>query len=171
MSDSDSYSEEQPPKSGIDSPNETHFHPSDAPPDKQRKARRLWFYNEDLKRDRSNTNAKEVRRREKNHLLDAISCSLELPEYQHKEAEKIVSQSNFTESVEGRYLSLEIYCFAVCILVHNQNVRKFTSKFLPQKSDERNPDLIVRFRDEIEVTNEEISQALEELEYEVVKNV
>jgi len=171
MSDSDSYSDEQPPKSGIDSPNDTHFHPSDAPEGKRRKARRLWFYNENLKRDRSNTNSKEVRRREKNHLLDAISCSLELPDYQHKEAEKIVEQSNFTDSVAGRYLSLETYCFAVCVLVHNQNVRDFSNKYLPTKEDDLNPEFVIRVKEEIGISDDAISQALKELEYDVVKNV
>ena len=163
-----SYNDEQPPKAGTNSPNETNFDPNDAPPDKQRKYRRLWYYNENLRRDRSNTNSTEVRRREQSHILDAISSSLELPEYQHKEAQKIVEQTNFTDSVEGQYLSIETYCFAICVLVWNQynsNVRRVV---LP---DTQNIEPFKSLKEELDISDAKLEQALEELEHDVIEDV
>lgn len=168
---SDSYSDSEPEKSGIDSPNATRFNPSDASNSSERKFKRLWFYNENLKRDRTNTNSSEVRRREQSHILDAISSSLELPSYQHTEARTVVTQTNFTEEVSGRYLSIETYCFGICVLIHNQNVRKFQNKHLPEKSDSQNPDIFVNTMEEIDITDTELRQSLDELEKSVVDHV
>jgi len=164
---SDSYSDRQPPKSGIDSPNETNFNPKEAPKDKRRKFRRLWFYNEELRSDRTHTNSEEVRRREKNHILDSISSSLEIPEYQHREAQKIIEQSNFSDSVAGQYLSLETYCYAICVIVWNQNA-DFGSKVLPNKDNLEHFD---RLQERLDISNEKLEQALEELEYDLVEDV
>lgn len=168
---SDGYSDEQPPKAGINSPNNTNFTPKEAPADDQHKFEVLWFYNEDLKRDRTNFRSQEVRRREQNHILDAISSSVELPDYQHKEAQTIVEQTNFTKNVEGKYLSIETYCFAICIIVHNQALDRFSQKYIPDKSDASNPDIFVNFRDEAKLSDYDIEQALNELGYGVKENV
>lgn len=168
---SDGYSDEQPPKAGINSPNNTNFNPKEAPPDKRHKFEVLWFYNEDLKRDRTNIRSEEVRRREQSCILDAISSSLELPDYQHKEAQMVVEQTDFTNNVEGRYLSIETYCFAICVMVHNQARDRFSRKYIPDKSDDSNPDIFVNFRGEADLSDYNIEQALDELDYGVSSNV
>jgi hypothetical protein len=162
------YTDEQPPKAGIDSPNETNFNPNEAAPEKQRKYRRLWFYNENLRRDRNNTNSTEVRRREQNHILDAISSSLELPDYQHKEAQHIVEQTNFTDSVEGQYLSIETYCFAICVLVWNEYNSSVHRVVLP---DTQNIEPFKSLKEELGISDTKLEQALEELEHDVIENV
>ena len=164
---SDSYTDEQPAKSGMDSPNNTNFNPREAASDKRRKYRRLWFYNENLKRDRNNTNSTEVRRRERNHILDSISASLGLPDYQHKEAQNIIENTTFTESVGGRYLSIETYCYAICVLVWNDDHEEFSRKVLPGTSK---PDRFEKIQESVEITDDELEQALNELGYDVIKN-
>ena len=162
------YSDQHSEKASIDSQSATPFIPDEASDELQQKFQRLWFYNEDLRRDRNNTNSTEVRRREKNHILDAISSSLELPEYQHKEAQKIVEQTNFTDSVEGQYLSIETYCFAICVLVWNQynsNVRRVV---LP---DTQNIEPFKTLKEELDISDTKLKQALEELEHDVIEDV
>jgi hypothetical protein len=167
MSNNSNYSDEQPAKSGTNSPSATDFDPSMASETHQRKFKRLWYYNEDLKRDRNNTNSEEVRRREQGHIIDAVSSSVGLPEYQHKEAKNIVKQTNFTDEVKGRYLSIETYCFAICVLVHNRRTRNPANKYLPQKSDEFNPSIFSRVQEEVKVGNYELTQALNEIKSQV----
>lgn len=168
---SDEYSDEQPTKAGIDSPNSTNFSPSEAPSGQERKYQILWYYNEDLKRDRTNVRSQEVRRREQSSILDAISSSLELPDYQHKEAETLVEQTDFTNEVEGKYLSIETYCFAICVIVHNKALDRFEQKYIPSKFDSANPNIFVRFREEANLTDRNIEQALKELGYKVNDSV
>jgi len=168
---SDGYSDEHSPKASINSPNSTNFNPQEASADKQHKFDVLWSYNEDLKRDRTNFRSSEVRRREQNAILDAVSASVELPEYQHTEAQRMVEQTDFTENVEGKYLSIETYCFAVCVIVHNEALNRFDQKYLPSKSDDSNPDIFVRFRKEAKLSDYNVQQALNELDYGVTSNV
>ena len=167
----DNYSNEQPPKAGIDSPNNTHFNPSEASSLQQRKFEVLWGYNEEIKRDRKNVRASEVRRREQSHLLDALSSTLEVPDYQHKEAERILEDTTFTDSVEGRYLDLETYCFAIIVLVHNQNTDRFDRKYLPEASSPSNFEHFSDLQDALGIDDGQLLQALSELEYSVVENV
>lgn len=167
---SNSYSDEQPEKSGTESPSNTHFYSSDAANEKREKFQRLWFYNENLKRDRNNFQSTEVRRREKHHILDAISSKLEIPEYQHKKAKRILEDSNFTDEVEGQYLSLEAYCFAICVFVFNQEV-PIPKRHLPRKPDDGNPSHFVSLQDELDISDQKLLQALDELERGVKKNV
>ena len=164
----DSYSDEQPSKAGIDSPNNTNFNPHEASADKQQKYSRLWYYNEDLKRDRNNVNSEEVRRRERNHILDAISSSLELPEHQHKEAQLILEQTNFNDEVEGRYLSIETYCFAICVLVWNSN-QQSVSRFVIPETSAIEP--FKSIKENIGISDDELEQAIEQLEYDVIEDV
>lgn len=167
---SDDYSDEQPTKSGIDSPGNTHFYPSDASSEKRAKYERLWFYNENLKRDRNNFQSEEIRRREKFHILDAISSSLDLPDYQHKEAEQVLEDTNFTDEVNGQYLSLETYCFAVCVFIHNQ-YSSVSNHHLPSKPESKNPEHYVDIQGEVGIPDTKLEQALEELECAVIDNV
>lgn len=167
MSNNSNYSDEQPAKSGTNSPSATDFDPNKASPKQQRKFSKLWYYNENLKRDRSNTNSEEVRRREQDHIIDAVSSSVELPDYQHKEAKNIVQRVTFTDEVERRYLSLETYCFAICVLVHNRRVRNPANKYLPQKSNKSNPTIFIESQEEAKVGDYELIQALEEIRSQV----
>lgn len=163
-----SYTDEPPAKSGIDSSNNTNFNRHEAASHKQQKFARLWYYQENLKRDRSNFNSEEIRRREKNHILDAISSQLELPEYQHTEAKQILDQTNFTDEVEGRFLSIETYCFAICVLVWNENRDSQKLKVLPFTDNLSN---FTSLQDELDISDEKLDQALTELEYGVVEGV
>jgi len=165
------YSDQHSEKASIDSQSATPFIPDEASDELQQKFQRLWFYNEDLRRDRNNTNSTEVRRREKNHILDAVSSSLELPEYQHKEAKQILRQTNFNNLVEGRYLSLEVYCFAICIFVHNKRVNRFENKYIPKEGTSETPELFYEVQEEIGITVNQLQQAIAEIRKEVKENV
>jgi hypothetical protein len=154
--------DEHSPKAGLHSPSATQFDPSEASSAQQEKFEPLWFYQENIKRDRNNTNSQEVRRRKKGHILDSISSKLELPEYQHEEAQSMLENIDFSEQNDGQFLSLEAYCFTICVMVHNSYADS-RHKYLPYRDAPKKMGYWESLQEKVGVSDKQLSQALGEL--------
>lgn len=151
------------PQESVASSNSTYFVPAEAPPDKRRRFKRMWYYNEDLKRSRKQFNSQQLRERDKAQLFDAIASSLELPRTMADEAKDILLSIDLTDAVDGQYTRLEVYCFAMCAFSYNQAQRSFQDKYIPEKVTEKNPQRFEEVRSDIEASKRDVRQAIDEL--------
>lgn len=161
-----SYDDDQPDRAGIDSPNATHFRPSEAPPDKQRRFRRLWGYNEGLQKSPTQYDRKEIWRRDRLATLDAIASGLELTDHQHERSRSILNETD-VEDFDVSTVSLEVVAFAICIYVRNQAVRPEvpgSNKYIPMSDRDKNPDDIEEFARDLDVSQRRLADLLVQIE-------
>jgi hypothetical protein len=122
----------------------------------------MWRYNEDLQRDRNHANTSEIRRRTNNHTLDAIAGQLGIPDFQKEEVEIVMETENFGEMQCGPWLNYSIYCFAVVIVVWNRYHEHLQEKFIVGAGNLEHFD---QMQSELDITDRQLEQALEELDY------
>lgn len=167
------YDETIDERTGTDSPNNTHFSPSDASDARERKYQTLWGYNEEILESRNNVNSAEIWRRDRLATLDAIASSLSLSDAQHQRARHLLDTADLTDEVEGQYTSIEASCFGLCALVFNEDARperEGSTTYFPAKRDESNPDHFVRVQSEVGLSDREVDQAMRELRLELQAN-
>lgn len=145
------------------SPNSTYFVPAEAPPSQRRRFKRLWYYNENLKRSRKQFNVEQLRERDKEQLFEAIASSVELPSSLAAEAKEVFTSVDLSDAVEGPYTSLEVYCFAMCAISYNKTQPDFKDKYIPEKTTDKNPERFESIRSDIDVSKRAVRQALDEL--------
>lgn len=150
------------PTTGSYSENSSYFNPNEASAEKQRKFKRLWYYNENLRKYNSNdTDDSEQWRRDRLSTVDTISSNLELPQFQRQEARNTVKDLDFREYIKGGYLSLELYSFVICAMIHNNYVNSLSQKFLPTSNN--NPELFEQIVKDYDFSTVNISQGFSEI--------
>jgi hypothetical protein len=164
MSNPTNYEDRQP--HGTDSPNNTYFRASEAPPHKQRKFQRLWYYNEDLKVSPEQYSSEEIWRRDGLSVLDAIASTLDLTDAQKDRARAIVESTDITEESGGNYSSVEAYCFAACVVAFNDGSTSDSGVnrvYLPRRDDSKNPQHFVAAQKSVGLSKVEIAEAMESI--------
>lgn len=162
---SNDYDDDQPRATGIDSPNNTYFEPSDAPAN-ENKYERLWRWNQGLWKSRNRVDEKEVWRQDRLNVLDSIASELELTDWQKEEAQRTLESVNLTDTSVGQTPRLEASCFCICAFTFNEDVhpeREDSCIYLPHKEDENNPDHFIEAKNELGLSDTELSTALEQL--------
>lgn len=156
---------------GVDGKNATYFRPTEAPSDQKAKYRRLWSYNEDLKRSPNQANKKEHWRRDRVAKLEAIASTLELNNTQKEEAKHVMDDLDVNEHLDGRYPSLEAVSFAVCAAVFNRTVQRLgnpQAAFIPQRDAELNPDRYNSLQADLEVSDYRLGTLIEQVARRIV---
>jgi hypothetical protein len=153
-------------RSRIESKNATYFRASEAPSGKERKFRRLWAYNEELKTSPNHSNREELWRRDRIATLDAISSTLELNDTQYDRALHVLQNLDATEDMDGSYISLEAISFGICVVVYNRTIEQHSNsanKFIPSRDDELNPDRFCDMRDELGLSEFVVGKAVSQM--------
>lgn len=117
------------PLVGPDTPNNTKFHPEDAPPERWAIFERLRSYNQGT-RTGQGTDQKLKRNQEKLARYDAISNQLELTAQQKREGRMVMEYLNL-----GTFgYTTELVAFCICALVARRDGRMYH----PNRNDENN---------------------------------
>ena len=166
MTDEYEYDDDQPEAISIESPSATSLNPSDDETGRGEHYKRLWHWNEGLWKSRNRVDEQKMWKKDRLNVLNAIATELELSPAQKSRASNIIKNANFNQSTSWEQISLEASCFAICLFVFNKDVkprRKGSCIYLPDKDDEDNPDHFVRAKDEIGLTDAEISKAVDQI--------
>jgi hypothetical protein len=165
---SDSYNDKQAKSIRIESPSATYFKPSEAPPDKQRKFRYLWRYNEGWK-SRSRMDSSQEWDTHRRRMLKNFASQLEFTERQRERAVTLFESIDMETPSKEQNTSLEAYTFCICALVANEDAephRPDSLLYLPSKADSNNPERFIELKDQLELTQHETKTAMNQLRRE-----
>lgn len=166
MTDEYEYDDDQPEAISIESPSATSLNPSDDETGREDHYKRLWLWNEGLWKSRNRVDEEKMWEKDRLNTLNAIASELELSSWQKERATKILKNINLTEVSTGQQPRIKASCFAICVFVFNEDVKPRRSGsciYLPDKDDEDNPDHFVRAKEEIGLTDAEISNAVNQI--------
>lgn len=133
-----------------DTDNATTIRPSEAPPGKRAKFRRLREYNRDMWNGPKRENTEEFRRQDNLHRFDAIASTLGLTDTQKGRGRELFDSLCLTKFNRRTKQAdtVDVVVFGLCVLIANDDVRNGT-RYWPRKNAGNNDELFEDFAAEL----------------------